>query len=146
MLHVESRESLKGRKGKRFISLPSVKFKTFGKEPFAECQRNDARQSALYRVSAPDTRQRSNGSGWSLTEGGWCRVLFFCQVFFWRHSAKSCFCLVSNPRHSTKSFFAKCFVFAECPSVGTRQRGCLPSARQVALGKPPDTRYISSFW
>jgi hypothetical protein len=37
MLYVESRKSLKGRKGKSFISLPSVKFKTLGKELFAEC-------------------------------------------------------------------------------------------------------------
>jgi hypothetical protein len=37
MLYVESRKSLKRRKGKSFTSLPSVKFKTLGKELFAEC-------------------------------------------------------------------------------------------------------------
>jgi hypothetical protein len=38
MLYVESIKSLKGRKGKRSISLPSAKYKTLSKEPFAECQ------------------------------------------------------------------------------------------------------------
>ena len=38
ILYVESRKSLKGRKGKCFISLPSAAKKTLGKEIFAECQ------------------------------------------------------------------------------------------------------------
>ena len=36
-----------------------------------------------------------------------------------------------------KEFFAECLFFAECPSVHTRQRGPLPSARLSALGKDP---------
>jgi hypothetical protein len=63
MLYVESRKGLKGRKGKGFGCLPSAKFKTLGKEPFAECRKKDTRQRALCRVSAPDTRQSSNGGG-----------------------------------------------------------------------------------
>lgn len=50
MLYVESRKSLKGRKGKGFYF-------------FAEWRKQNTRQRALCRVSAPDTRQSFNGGG-----------------------------------------------------------------------------------
>ena len=68
-----------------------------------------------------------------------------CRVLSQRHSAK-----INNAegpffadgRNSAKVGHAECRVFAECGSLGTRQRSALPSARVRALGKAGGTRQL----
>src|SRR6185312_8984573 len=99
----------------------------------------------------------------------------FCRVPNGKHSVKQTdltavahdehvrrLCRVPAPRHSAYLYFAKCLLFAErlhsvnmdygvclwfaeCWAPCTRQRGSLPSARVVALGKPSGTRHITGF-
>ena len=47
--------------------------------------------------------------------------------------------------HSANPIFAEYNYFAECFSHSTQQRACLPSARRIALGKPPCTQQTDCF-
>ena len=69
-----------------------------------------------------------------------------CRVPAPRHSAYPYFAechLFAERRHSVNMDYGVCLWFAECWVPGTRQRGSLPSARVVALGKPSGTRHIT---
>ena len=71
-----------------------------------------------------------------------------CRVPAPRHSAYPYFAechLFAERRHSVNMDYGVCLWFAECWAPGTRQRGSLPSARVVALGKPSGTRHITGF-
>ena len=99
----------------------------------------------------------------------------FCRVPNGKHSAKQTdvtavthdehvrrLCCVPAPRHLAYSYFAECLLFAEhrhsvnidygvclwfaeCRAPGTQQRGSVPSARVVALGKSSGTRHSADF-
>jgi len=71
-----------------------------------------------------------------------------CRVLAPRHSAYPYFAkchLFAERRHSVNMDYGMCLWFAECWALGTRQRGSLPSACVVALGKPSGTRHIIGF-
>ena len=105
---------------------------------FAECHLCSTRQR-ITAVRHPDGR-RTAGACWArdlslpsarlpaLDKGSVCRVPFF-----------------ADGQHSAKCGHAVCHMFAECPRSGTRQRSSLPSARDLALDKPVDTRYLCVF-
>jgi len=64
----------------------------------------------------------------ALDKGSVCRVPFF-----------------ADGQHSAKCGHVVCHMFAECPRSGTQQRSSLPSARDLALGNPVDTRHLCVF-
>jgi len=74
MLCLKHRKSLKGRKAKKIISLPSVKKNTRQKSLLAECQKK--KHSEFFAECKKNTSLPS---------------VFFCGVFFVRHSAKRLF-------------------------------------------------------
>jgi len=81
MLYVKSRKSLRGRREKKFIYLPSAKKNTRQTCFFAECQKNNTRQSFVRRVSEKNTRQTSKLPS----------IFFFAECFLCNTRQKCCF-------------------------------------------------------
>ena len=127
-------------------ALPSVFYRALGKDGFAECFFRHSTKMVLPNVFFWHSAKKYFAECHFSALG---KMRLYRVSFFW-HSAKMYFaechflalgkmrrCRVPFFWHSAKMYFAECLCF------GTRQRGILPCAFFLALGK---SVFQSNFW